>query len=291
MKPQSFRLTFLTPCFCAGANPSVAEVRAPSIRGKLRWWFRVLGGSLPEESEVFGSIENDSATASALIVRITSGTPEVPWTPPKSSPAGSNAGYLHYFASKSQNGARWAKNGALPPGYFFDLHLSWRRPIRPAVRALFELALESFLLLGSLGLRSTRGLGCFETRERPFTEAAFASLQASIQNRMQDFLFDWGQFRGTPTQLEDALGAQLRALRQGWSPGTPTRPNPTPLGNSAPRQTSAVHLRPVQWAKNQVRILVFEAPHDRVLAPEARSRVPRIRDGVPAPVPEARRRW
>ena len=126
---------------------------------------------------------------------------------------------------------------------------------------------------------------------RMSVESAEAALFAMWISRVPDFLLDWGQFQGTPAQLEDALGAQLRALRQGWSPGTPTRPNATPLGNSGPRQTSAVHLRPVQRATNQVRILVFEAQHDRVLAPEARSRGPRIRDGVPAPVPEARRRW
>lgn len=282
MKPQSFRLTFITPCFCAGANPSIAEVRAPSVRGKLRWWFRVLGGSFQEECEVFGSIEKDSPTASALIVRVTDYKSRDQWTP-SNHQANSNSSYLYFFASKSQDGARWRAKGALSPGSSFELHLSWRRPIRPSVRSLFELALESFLLLGSLGLRSTRGLGCFETQERPFTEPAFESLKREIQTRMPEFLFGWSRFQGAQDQLEDALGGQLRGLRDGWSAGTPHRSNPTPLGSSSPRQASAVHLRPIRVSNGAYRILVFEAPATRVLGKESRARGPRLHDEVPPP--------
>ncbi|MCL2104631.1 MAG: type III-B CRISPR module RAMP protein Cmr1 [Kiritimatiellaeota bacterium] len=39
------RLSFITPTFLAGANQNTPEIRASSIRGQLRWWFRVLGGT------------------------------------------------------------------------------------------------------------------------------------------------------------------------------------------------------------------------------------------------------
>ncbi|TAE90912.1 MAG: type III-B CRISPR module RAMP protein Cmr1 [Verrucomicrobia bacterium] len=39
-----YQLEIITPCFCAGADQGIAEIRAASIRGQLRWWFRVLGG-------------------------------------------------------------------------------------------------------------------------------------------------------------------------------------------------------------------------------------------------------
>ncbi|MBI2924889.1 MAG: type III-B CRISPR module RAMP protein Cmr1, partial [Verrucomicrobia bacterium] len=45
MKTDTFHLELITPCFCGGATPDKqAEIRAPSIRGQLRWWLRTLGG-------------------------------------------------------------------------------------------------------------------------------------------------------------------------------------------------------------------------------------------------------
>lgn len=71
MKPESFDLEILTPCFCGGAEPRLgdAELRPPSIRGQLRWWHRAAGSSVPE-SEVWGSAAGDRGQASAVLVRI-----------------------------------------------------------------------------------------------------------------------------------------------------------------------------------------------------------------------------
>lgn len=68
MKSETFHLELITPCFCGGAEPEKqAEIRAPSIRGQLRWWFRTLGGfkslaPMPvheQEAMVFGSTAGD----------------------------------------------------------------------------------------------------------------------------------------------------------------------------------------------------------------------------------------
>ena len=70
----------ITPCFCGGAEPDQrAEMRAASIRGQLRWWFRVLGGfkSLApqkvseQEAMIFGATAGDIGTAGKLTVRVT----------------------------------------------------------------------------------------------------------------------------------------------------------------------------------------------------------------------------
>ena len=70
MTRQTYDFEIITPCFCAGANPAEAEIRAPSIRGQLRWWFRVLGGSAAEEASVFGSVAGDTGAGSALRIAI-----------------------------------------------------------------------------------------------------------------------------------------------------------------------------------------------------------------------------
>lgn len=77
---QTYHLEIITPCFCAGANSAQAEIRASSIRGQLRWWFRVLGGfkslhslSLREqENLIFGSAAGDQGSAGKLSIQIVS---------------------------------------------------------------------------------------------------------------------------------------------------------------------------------------------------------------------------
>ena len=126
MTSKTYNLEFLTPCFCAGAEQSVAEVRAPSIRGKLRWWFRVVGGGASQEAEVFGSIAGDEGHGSAVIVRVRENVLAAKWQPIQLS-GDPNTGYLLYFAQASADGARWVPTGALPVGSSFELQSVWRR--------------------------------------------------------------------------------------------------------------------------------------------------------------------
>ncbi len=71
MKKAEIKFNIVTPCILAGANQKEAELRAPSIRGQLRYWFRVLGGSLGDESRVFGGIgQGDEGRASSVVVRV-----------------------------------------------------------------------------------------------------------------------------------------------------------------------------------------------------------------------------
>jgi hypothetical protein len=284
MKKLTFHLELITPCFCAGATPAVAEIRAPSIRGKLRWWFRVLGGNRDQEAEVFGSIADASGIASAIIIRAAEDEILGKWQPIDFS-GFSNTGYVLYFAKASGEGARWVAGGAVPQGASFQLQLLWRRNVSPEARELFDLALDAFLQLGSLGLRSTRGLGCFDTSERSFGQKSFGELLARIQNQKPTpaFIAHLAQFQGKQTNLLDALGAQLRGLRNGYSAGRPQQSNPTPLGSSNPRQASAVHLRPVKVGPDDYRIVVFEAPADKVLGIPSRRGAPRLAHGVPSP--------
>ncbi len=84
MNSKTYQVEIITPMFCAGADPKVAEIRASSIRGQLRWWFRVLGGfkSLADkdidlraqEEEIFGSIREENSKASKLRLRVPSHT-------------------------------------------------------------------------------------------------------------------------------------------------------------------------------------------------------------------------
>jgi hypothetical protein len=285
MTKLTFNLELITPCFCAGATPAAAEIRAPSIRGKLRWWFRVLGGQRDQEAEVFGATAGDCGNSSALIIRAIETGNQPPWQPIPFS-GFSNAGYVLYFAKASGNGARWVAGGAIPPGASFQLQLLWKRSVSPGAQELFGLTLEAFLLLGSLGLRSTRGLGCFETKERPFGEESFQKLVGHIQKHSPAFRGDVAQFQGRRDDLIEGLGAQLRGLRNGFPAG-----RPSPLGFSQPyRQASSVYLRPVKFGPDTYRIVVFEAPADKVLEIRSRNGAPRLVQGIPPPQNPPQRR-
>ncbi len=308
MQAVIFHLELITPCFCAGSIPAIAELRAPSIRGKLRWWFRVLGGNRGQELEVFGGVSRECkrpsargeipsqnggkigakevsdgcGTSSALVVRVSDVDIRRQWSP-ISITESPNSGYLLYFAKASGNGARWVAGGAIPPGASFQLQLLWRRKVSSRTQELFDLALDAFLLLGSLGLRSTRGLGCFETRGRPFSREALETLMARMKVNSPEFRANLGVFRGEKEKLIDGLGAQLRGLRSGFSAGPPGRPRSSPMGSSLPRQTSAVYLRPVKSGTATYEIVVFEAPADKVLGPDSKHGAPRLGNGLPLP--------
>lgn len=66
---EEFEIEFITPAFIRGADQRIPEVRSPSIKGAMRWWFRALAGSyfgddaqkLKEiENQVFGSTKERS---------------------------------------------------------------------------------------------------------------------------------------------------------------------------------------------------------------------------------------
>lgn len=91
MPQAALNLEFVTPCFLGGSdNRNLAEWRAPSVRGQLRWWYRALAGGQKAgrladvragETALFGSTER----ASPIRVR-TSGQPTV-------VPAGQHCSY------------------------------------------------------------------------------------------------------------------------------------------------------------------------------------------------------
>src|SRR5664280_1027452 len=108
MKSETYNLTFLTPCFCAGADQTVAELRSSAIRGQLRWWFRALGGTPEQEGDVFGATARDEGCASLLQVRTRLIQRGPDWKPFRMSP-GQPGAYIWFFASVASDKKRWWK--------------------------------------------------------------------------------------------------------------------------------------------------------------------------------------
>ena len=265
MTTETYTLSILTPCFCAGANQAVAEIRPSAIRGQLRWWFRALGGDRNAEREIFGGIakKEEDIRSSAIIVRTSNFKGGVMWQPPRVDP-NSPSSYVWFFASRSADGIRWTSEAVISPGSSFTLQIIRRRAFDSP---RFEQALTCFLALGGIGLRVTRGLGAFHCLEKPFDLQTVGPILQAAGFAIED--------RGNTGSLDATvkmIGSLVKGTRKdkGWrndmKHGNETR---SPMGTSIERQTSAIYFRPVKDGAG-LRLIVFEAPHERVLGPTSR---------------------
>ncbi len=265
MKKETYNLLTLMPLFCAGANQAVAEIRPSSIRGQLRWWFRALGGGRTEEREVFGGIASreENIRSSAVVIRVSDIKRGNPWQPPKVNP-NSSSSYVWFFASKSADGTRWTSEAVIPPGTTFTLQVIRRRKI---ASPLFDDALACFLMLGGIGLRITRGLGSFHCEEHPFDLQVLRPILDTAH-----FAIEECGVSGDVNKMADKIGSLVKGTRKskGWINDMKKGAEiPSPLGTSLERQTSAIYFRPIKDG-NTLRLVAFEAPHDRVLGSPSR---------------------
>ncbi|MEM3553645.1 MAG: type III-B CRISPR module RAMP protein Cmr1 [Candidatus Bathyarchaeia archaeon] len=151
----------VTPVFLAGANPRTSvELRSPSFRGALRFWFRaLLGGVLgdnPEEifkreKEVFGSTDYGSP----VIVRVRGELGTTDYNP---------------LPHKDDKDVRFKFKGLEPNKAFSIVLVSRNEGVINEVAK----ALRLLCLLGGIGKRSRRGFGSLQIAngDLPKLEAA-----------------------------------------------------------------------------------------------------------------------
>lgn len=185
------RYRVVTPLFCGGADPTAtaaeAELRLPSFKGVLRYWWRALAWShyqanLAEiaaaENDLFGSGGGD-ARRSRVVMRFgtVSGQAQRPQGAVLEDVSrrvvGQGARYLGYglmeaFDRKDKEAKNViAKAGQLVRAcllaaaavpFVFEVHLRCRE-MKPPVLELLLRALEIMGTVGGLGARSRRGYG------------------------------------------------------------------------------------------------------------------------------------
>lgn len=159
MQKAEIKFKIVTPMILGGANQKEAELRAPSIRGQLRHWFRVLGGSSNDEKKIFGGISGSSSSdnsnegrSSSLVVRVKTKPQTISNQKMEDIPT---AGRFDYFLwpLRNESDAR----GVITQNQEVEIEISHRR-----VRDSQELntnVIKAFLLLGALGTRSRRAYG------------------------------------------------------------------------------------------------------------------------------------
>jgi CRISPR type III-B/RAMP module RAMP protein Cmr1 len=200
-------IEILTPLFCRGAYQDAPELRVPSIRGMVRWWFRTLGGSPDEEKTVFGGLNRfgqrtrDETIASRVVFRVSGATVRRanpnPFTLPHKPPSREHA------INGTERDPRSPRAAFAPNGRFTLEVFSRFGGVSDVLADKTIRALEVWLLLGSLGLRANRTGGSIW----PVSDAVPQS-PAHLAARLKALGCSW------PVYLASSdLGSTLDSLR------------------------------------------------------------------------------
>jgi len=166
MKQITFHCRVLTPMFIAGADGVTPELRAPSLKGAMRYWWRAVQaeGDLDRlkktEAGIFGGVGEEGGKSSFRI-RITRAE-SLRTNNYRLLPHHSGDRNCFCVAINDERCSRGVTRRAFSPGQEFSVELSCGRlsqafpPER--LQALFTLT----SILGGLGKRSRRGLGSYE---------------------------------------------------------------------------------------------------------------------------------
>lgn len=269
----SSRLVLLTPCFCAGAYTSQAELRATSFRGALRWWFRCLGGTRAQEARIFGSVSG-AATRSAVSLSVSDVNKRrtgYDWeyerpTPPQKP---KNSSYITYpITAKDER-----TEGYLAPDTTFTLELRQTSELKTEDIPLLKLAWDCLCNLGSVGLRATRALGAYAPVDSAERCAAELLQNAVVSRAFRSRVLpkDYGNYQQPETTraLLTEVARRLADYRKnnglhaagGKVKSAGAYYGPSALGNAINgRQQSAVRFRPILSREGKLQLCVLEAP-------------------------------
>jgi CRISPR-associated protein Cmr1 len=208
MDKISFELEVITPLFLGGADGRTPELRPPSIRGAMRFWFRAMMGGLignnldqlsKLETQIFGGTREDAQASSVII---------------KCYP--SNLQYKGYRPLPHSSVKRFPFQG-FNPNQHLNVEIllrSYPQNKRPSdymdrltiAKEVFELS----CILGGIGKRSRRGFGSIYPKD---------SYQQDSKSLKEFIEIKVNQIKGTFSRYAQNQGLTLT----GWS-SLPTFP-------------------------------------------------------------------
>mgnify|MGYP001612881573 CR=1 FL=1 len=193
LKKIIFEIETITPMFLAGADQSKAELRAASIKGLLRFWWRALQAESDlnilreRESQIFGSSDDKLGGGSSFSMRITyEGTVKTSKENlPKQNISVTSKGrtfpvnILEYLAYGTCEYNREVKKNVMTRDYIMPrqkfnilLHIKEEKYTSELLKSLFV-----FNLFGGIGSRSRNGFGSFAIANN---KEAFEFIEADL---------------------------------------------------------------------------------------------------------------
>lgn len=181
-----YECNIITPLFMGSANPQQAELRTPSFKGGLRFWWRAINGNLSsekmreKEAELFGS-SDENIGKSHLILRI----------PAKRMRTGRDSPVPH---RKGNQNKTYFESPSIKKGQSFEFLLTsiGNETEHKEYQAIFELVLQ----LGGFGKRSRRGFGSIEIIKKDGGEYNSPVDATNLLNLLQ--IINPGQFSLSP---------------------------------------------------------------------------------------------
>ena len=242
---KTYRCELLTPMIMSGADQSKAELRAPSIKGALRWWWRALNPTPPgadgkyhdlraKEYAIFGGVHGEVAQKSKVSLHVAWETPEselveksgddqeiANWVPTKAGgqrPDSSKPITFLAFGAY-QMGDSTARTLILPktrsnkPTSFlisFKCDAAFWDEIEPAIKAM--------LTFGGFGLKHRNGFGqvSYSVRDAADSTSIFISDKFDKTEFVQRFLLKRKSGVGYAAITGNTLLREYAAKLQTW---------------------------------------------------------------------------
>lgn len=231
------KIKILTPCFCAGAKQGSAEIRAPSIRGQLRWWYHALGADARAEKRLFGGVHGGTQS-SAVVVR-----------------AYQESGITEQSVILPHK--RIGRRSAISADSTINVLLRQRLADDPNAFDRALLALRAWALLGGLGFRANRGAGSLWPLWIPKTLDNLRSELSAIREEAREI--------GLWSEESPLAKAQITLLNKTFDSHEDARKacsdtiRNRALGSDNPRLASPLKLKVIQL-DNQWRVLRVAFP-------------------------------
>lgn len=197
-----------TPMFIAGAEKDTAELRPPSFKGAMRFWFRAVALSYAKswqdvkskEAKLFGS--TDTGQAGFLLKldsepgnKLTAVSAGQVWQ------NGLGSTYLGYGAIGYSKGNNILNRAFIKEGAVFTATLVFKKDIQEEDINLIKQSLIALGLLGGLGSRSRRGFGSVCLEKLLYKEQVIWQAPANkreLQERIREILPAAGLWRELP---------------------------------------------------------------------------------------------
>jgi hypothetical protein len=246
MNPITREFTFLTAAFPHGAYQSQGanqpDLRAPSVKGQLRWWYDALFSDKAAEDLLFGGLKNRMPTgkpgpeSSRVIVRVKELTDVT-------------IAKTQFMPHKVGGGEK----NAISPGTGYRVLISPRRiGITADEKARLERALDAWLLLGAVGQRANRGAGSIVDSKVPRTVADYEAAAALLLRDTRLRAAVLGKVFQTEKELRFTAGDFLASDAFG---------NLTPFGSAVPRKPSLLKLRAAYLADGLRLVALWDGRH------------------------------
>ena len=222
MERQEFEVEIVTPLFLGGSDPKKAEIRVPSIKGALRFWWRALYGNddlksmKKREDEIFGSTKQKSSF-DLQINQITDCRPKLSNLPKgnpfivKSSKGTFKLGIIDYLAFGLRDFKAGYSKEHIPDKNKFEIIFTIKNSM---YKNEIENAFKMLVHYGGIGAKSRNGFGSLHVEKlNPIKINNESGLTDFTTLSQQSILFDKFQKFNTWTDALSELGMTYKDAR------------------------------------------------------------------------------